>query len=572
MGSCQSKEEVEGRLTAAEEDIKQEFELSKQALKDLDQITRVPHLLIEIRSLGFVEIQGKDTGGVYGKLDHWFKEHWHLEDKTVDMMETCNAEQDCGCCGFSSTYTMMELQEHHKLCEKSYSMGYVTIYGVGSNNHNLYKARGSEGENNMGKLTMQLAQFLTHECGWTLQVCDSGNLGWRGEIREQQMKFKAPHPLNMIAPLVMIELRQVGYIEVNGEDKDSIFEKLGSFFKTAWRASQIQNDPHYCDLKFQTSAFKKRGSEGENNMGLRTMELVDFMVKQCQWTMVTCNTGNYGRKGDQREQQLVFRNDEFVQHGVDHLMVELRTVGYIEINGLHDAEDLRPHLIEFLTTQWGCSEYTKWFWESDEKYCDLKYTAPPNLFFVNGLTNNLGRLTIKLAEFLAPHGWQLLLCNGGSMSPDPRHDPNRILREQQVKFTRAPPEKAAAPLLLIELRTIPTSDDPPQWDGVIEICGPDTNGVHAQLHGFITKYMNGSLPQFAPGNCDLFYVCNKFRLKPGSLGEDGRWGGYMNGESNLGKWTMRICDFMVDHLGEWDLIVCNSDNLSRSFRHGSGDN
>ena len=183
------------------------------------------------------------------------------------------------------------------------------------------------------------------------------------------MKFKAPHPLNMIAPLVMIELRQVGYIEVNGEDKDNIFEKLGSFFKTAWRASQIQNDPHYCDLKFQTSAFKKRGSEGENNMGLRTMELVDFMVKQCQWTMVTCNTGNYGRKGDQREQQLVFRNDEFVQHGVDHLMVELRTVGYIEINGLHDAEDLKPHLIEFLTTQWGCSEYTKWFWESDERFC-----------------------------------------------------------------------------------------------------------------------------------------------------------------------------------------------------------
>ena len=28
--------------------------MSKQALQDLDQITRVPHLLIEIRSLGFV--------------------------------------------------------------------------------------------------------------------------------------------------------------------------------------------------------------------------------------------------------------------------------------------------------------------------------------------------------------------------------------------------------------------------------------------------------------------------------------------------------------------------------------
>ena len=43
---------------------------------------------------------------------------------------------------------------------------------------------------------------------------------------------------------------------------------------------------------------------------------------------VTCNTGNFGRKGDQREQQLVFRNDEFVQHGVDHIMVELRTAAW----------------------------------------------------------------------------------------------------------------------------------------------------------------------------------------------------------------------------------------------------
>ena len=54
---------------------------------------------------------------------------------------------------------------------------------------------------------------MTNECGWTLQaqflgtatvsvatwidarqVCDSGNLGWEGEVREQQMKFKAsPH-------------------------------------------------------------------------------------------------------------------------------------------------------------------------------------------------------------------------------------------------------------------------------------------------------------------------------------------------------------------------------------------
>ena len=54
------------------------------------------------------------------------------------------------------------------------------------------------------------------------------------------------------------------------------------------------------------------------------MELVDFMVKTCAWTMVTCNGGNYGRTGKLREQQLVFRNDEHVQHGLDHVLVELR--------------------------------------------------------------------------------------------------------------------------------------------------------------------------------------------------------------------------------------------------------
>ena len=42
--------------------------------------------------------------------------------------------------------------------------------------------------------------------------------------------------------------------------------------------------------------------------------------------------------------------------------------------------------------------------------------------------------------------------------------------------------------------------------------------------------------------------------------------GYCNGECDIGKWTMRLCDFLVDQVGEWDLVVCNSDNLSRFFR------
>ena len=64
----------------------------------------------------------------------------------------------------------------------------------------------------------------------------------------------------------------------------------------------------YCALKFTTPAFKKRGMQGENNMGMKTMEIVDYMTKECAWTLLTCTGGNYGLTGTMREQQMVFRN------------------------------------------------------------------------------------------------------------------------------------------------------------------------------------------------------------------------------------------------------------------------
>mmetsp|Transcript_40343 Transcript_40343/g.94826 ORF Transcript_40343/g.94826 Transcript_40343/m.94826 type:complete len:894 (+) Transcript_40343:102-2783(+) len=572
MGAGQSREQAQDIIDTLDAVLKREWEKSKVSLASIDQRTRVPHLLIEVRSLGFVEIQGKDTGGIYQKLDQWLRQNWRVEKLEMHVQMLVNSEETCGCCGFDTHYGLAQLEDHHRLCDASYTLGKLAVDGRTISN-GIYQARDYEGENNMGKLTMQIVNFMTHTCGWTFQLCDSGNLGRNGDIREQQIKFKAPHPLNLIAPLIMIELRQVGYIEVNGPDTNGIYSKIGDFAKSQWGSSQVQADPLYCDLKFQTRAFQSRGFEGENNMGLRTMELVDFMVKQCQWTLVTCNGGNYGRKGDKREQQLVFRNDEFVQHGADHIMVELRTVGYIEINGMHDADDLKPHLIDFLVSQWGCKEYTSYFWEKGgAKFCDLKYTVPQGFYYRDGLTNNLGRLTISLADFLSAHGWALLLANGGSVQRNPDKQPNDIIREQQLKFTRArTQERAKAPLLMVELRTIPVSDTPPQSLCLIEICGLNTNGVYDQLHKFITEEMDGRCTQTNPRHCDRVYECNKFRLKPSKTCE-WEWDGFLNGESNIGKWTMRFCDFMVDHLGEWDLIACNSDNLSRSFSHGSGDN
>ena len=117
---------------------------------------------------------------------------------------------------------------------------------------------------------MQLINFMTNTCGWGLKLCNGTNLGWNGQIREQQVKFKAPHPLNLIAPHLMIELRQAGYIEINGPDTKGIYGKLGEWLKETWKATPQTADPGYCDVKFACSVFKSRGDEGENNMGLRT--------------------------------------------------------------------------------------------------------------------------------------------------------------------------------------------------------------------------------------------------------------------------------------------------------------
>ena len=54
---------------------------------------------------------------------------------------------------------------------------------------------------------MQIVDFMTNTCGWGFQLCDGSNFGRYGSHKEQQLKFRAPHPLNFIAPHIMIELR-----------------------------------------------------------------------------------------------------------------------------------------------------------------------------------------------------------------------------------------------------------------------------------------------------------------------------------------------------------------------------
>lgn len=563
MGGQASVDQRNQQLVSMDANMRQQHEAQTAIIAQLDQRTKVPHLLIELRSLGYIEVCGKNIGGIYERLGTWLQQNFRCQPAT--MCFQTQADLNCGCC-VQDQNRMMPMQPHHQVCDMNMVCGNQMMDGTVQSN-GLYLARGNEGENNMGKLTMRVISFMTHECGWGLHLCDGGNLGKDGQFREQQIKFKAPHPLNLIAPYIMIELRQVGYIEINGPDTGGIYGKLGAWFQSAWGASQAQADPNYCDLKFNTPAFKSRGSEGENNMGIRTMEIVDFMTQKCAWTLITCNGGNYGRRGDKREQQLVFRNDEFVQHGDKHVMVELRDRGYVEINGLHDAPEIGAALAGWYKQQ-GCTDYKPGMWESKEAYCDVKYTTPGGYYFRQGSTNNLGKRTMELATFMQSQGWMMMLCNGGNVSD---YQGYNIKREQQNKFTQARPgENCAAPLLMLELRSLPTDSDG-NYQGLLEVNGQNTNGIYQTL----TTYMQGTMlaqPAGQTSYCDMLFHIGCFRLRDHSSGwHELKWNGRLNGESNFGRYTMRLCDFMVDHVGEWDLIVCNGNSIDTVYRINKDD-
>eukprot|EP00928_Gymnodinium_smaydae_P041832 TRINITY_DN28263_c0_g3_i2.p1 TRINITY_DN28263_c0_g3~~TRINITY_DN28263_c0_g3_i2.p1 ORF type:complete len:1012 (-),score=145.17 TRINITY_DN28263_c0_g3_i2:563-3598(-) len=603
-----------------------QYEEDKRLMEALDARTEVPHLLIELRSLGFIEICGKDMGGIYNRLATWLEETWGCEYAHTELVKVADKECFIGSMGsFGLRFEGFDVQrqpllEHNRLCDASFdwqpntpSCKIMPCCG-GLKTVTVFKSRGDSGENNMGKLTVELINFMTNKCGWGLKLCNGTNLGFFGQIREQQLKFKAPHPLNLIAPHLMIELRQAGFIEINGANTNGIMEKLEEWLVKTWNAFRVRADPAYCDVKFQCGAFKRRGSEGENNMGLRTMEIVDFMVKSCAWTMITCNGGNFGRYGDIREQQLVFRNDEHVQHGEDHIMVELRDIGYVEVNGLFSSPDIENAIDLYLKQSWGCNEYKSGFWERD-KFCDRKYSTPDSLYYKAGLTNNIGKLTIELATFLASQGWMLSLCNGGhtsslkkkanttQMNPYPGQSlyevEGGIKREQQIKFTKARAgEVADESLLMIELRAVPKNapalSAPPtdafrpayetrqmdndnrrhlrdwivrgEYQGLIEVNGLNINGVYQKLESFIVQFLKGKA-EGPTEYCDCLFTCNAFRQKLASQCNE-YWDGYYCGENNFGKYTMRLCDFLVDHVGEWDLIVCNGNAAERAWMFG----
>lgn len=489
-------------------------------LRALDDSTKIPFIMVELRGLshnnGYIEICGKDEYGVYKAFNEWV-----LGTMRCTKLDAGDMRDDTPL----------------PFCD------------------GLYKWNGfmvkEDGTNNMGLATMQLVEFMCRNLSWTLGVINGGNVGKSGEIREQQIIFKAPHPMNMEAHHLMIELRSAGYIEVCGSDRTSK-ETLHEYFISNLGAQPTAGRQDWSDRYYHcpSGVFKERGRSGENNLGKLTTEVCDAVVKLLPgWSLVTMNGGNYGESGTHREQQLVFRKDDHPLSDAPHLLVELREAGFIEICG-QDVEGIYDQLLEWAKRTFACSKDASI--PGQEPFCDRKLKWRPKDMMV---------ASAQLTDFFHHMGWQMVVCSQGTVAVRG----NAHSREQQIVFrpggvggfsTRGFVE----PHLFIELFTGEGSEElyaKPKYTQVpsnqfirIRQVG-DCRAAVAQLTDFIVKYLGGIAE---PGSEDWQSFAVDVFLTRGVS------------DNNLGCWTMRLCDFMVDRLG-WSFVVCNVCNLGPLGNH-----
>jgi hypothetical protein len=494
---------------ASREDLKKHHERLRK-LRDLDDATKIPFILVELRGHGqndgYVEVCGKDEYGVYHLLEEWLIGHWRCK------------KLDAG-----------DLSDHTPLpfCDALFRW-------------EGYSVKGSDGTNNMGLATMQLVDFMCGKLSWTLGVINGGNVGKAGEIREQQVIFKAPHAMNMESAHIMIELRSAGFIEVCGSSRDAK-DKLHEYFTSKLSAKGVKGHQDFSDRYYQcgNNVFKERGRSGENNLGWLTTQVCDTVVQILPgWTLVTMNGGNYGEGGSHREQQLVFREDNHPLGEAPHMLVELREAGFIEICG-QNVDGIHEKLGDWLKNKWGCKITTSL--AGQEPFCDKKYTWKSKDMMV---------ASSELTEFFHSLGWRMEVCSQGTVSVKG----NDQSREQQILFR--PGASIAGhvePHIFLELYTGEGEERLYKNDKATQVLANQfirirtvgsSNRALVQLKSFISEYLGGmeedASPDWESFAVDVFL---------------GRGLG-----NNLGCWTMRLCDFMVDRLG-WIFVVCNVCNL-----------
>lgn len=297
-------------------------------LRELDSTTKVPFILIELTGEGDgegeIEVTGKDEYGVYEALNNFFVHTWGC-----DPLDPGDETEDTKVPFCSAQYRWPG-----------------------------YSVKGDDGLNNQGLMTMRLIDFMCGNLSWTLAVVNGGNVGENRDVRETQLIFKAPHPMNLVAPHLLVEVRSAGFIEVCAdldEENSGILGSLDGYFADRFKASLIEGHEDFCDRYYEAGEgiFKGSGGSLDSNFGLLCTDVCDVITTHEGWSLVACNTGNYGADGRFSEQQMIFRRDYHPLGDSKYLQVILNALGNIEVNGQH-VREIHSKLDGFFRGKWKC--------------------------------------------------------------------------------------------------------------------------------------------------------------------------------------------------------------------------
>eukprot|EP00929_Paragymnodinium_shiwhaense_P037865 TRINITY_DN2008_c0_g2_i1.p1 TRINITY_DN2008_c0_g2~~TRINITY_DN2008_c0_g2_i1.p1 ORF type:complete len:919 (+),score=270.97 TRINITY_DN2008_c0_g2_i1:52-2808(+) len=490
-------------------------------LQELDAATKVPFILIEITGegpgKGEIEVCGKDEYGVHDALNHFFMEEWGCEKLDPGSLDDDTKIPFCALQFLWPGYEIIE----------------------------------EDGSNNLGRHVMKLIDFMCGKLSWTLAVVNSGNVGEANEVREMQIIFKAPHPMNLVAPHLLIELRSAGYIEVCGdleEEDQHVFDTLEEYFAERFEAERLEDDAHgnFCDRYYKTGdgIFKGQSGDADSNFGLLATLVCDKVVMIPGWSLVAASCGSVGAMGEHSEQQLIFRRDAHPLGDSPYVMVVLNSKGNIEVNG-RECRDVLRKLRRWFHARWSCQDAG--FFKEEDMACSRFNWPVEDLDFM--------RANADIMIFFERQGFELQVSTQYMIKEDGEN-----CREQQLFFRPGKTEVGTVePHLILELYTGEGSpelyadpEEPTQAlanqllriQAVSERTGEgkvECQKAREIIAEFVLDYLGGSKESENTFGLSIF-MCR---------------GWY---ENNLAQWTMRLCDFMVDRLG-WSFLICSLCNM-----------
>merc|ERR1719181_1170277 len=143
------------------------------------------HMMIELRSAGYIEVCGSDRRAKDVAHKHFLRQ-----------------------------FGAKPITGHQDISDRYYQCS-----------AGIFKERGRSGENNLGQLTVQVCDAMVKLLpGWTLVTMNGGNYGENGSHREQQLVFRWDnHPLRE-NPHLLVEMREAGFVEICGQDIDGILD------------------------------------------------------------------------------------------------------------------------------------------------------------------------------------------------------------------------------------------------------------------------------------------------------------------------------------------------------------